>query len=90
MVGLRVGQTLEIHNRDRRMHVPRVAASSFGRAMMPREGPWTAKYEKPEVMVGLRCDIHPWMSAWVGVLDHPYFAVTDAEGKFEIENLPAG
>jgi plastocyanin len=36
------------------------------------------------------CDIHPWMSAWWMVLDNPYFAVTDAQGNFEIKNVPAG
>jgi len=36
------------------------------------------------------CNIHPWMNAWVRVFDHPYFAVTDADGKFEIKNAPAG
>jgi hypothetical protein len=36
------------------------------------------------------CDIHPWMSAWWMVLDHPYFAVTDASGSFEIKSVPAG
>lgn len=38
----------------------------------------------------IKCDIHPWMSAYVLVLDHPYAAVTDQYGKFKIENLPAG
>jgi plastocyanin len=36
------------------------------------------------------CDIHPWMRAWWMVLDHPYFAVTDDNGEFEIKNVPAG
>ena len=36
------------------------------------------------------CDIHPWMKAWWMVFDHPYFAVTDAKGYFEIKNAPAG
>ena len=36
------------------------------------------------------CDIHPWMKAWWMVLDSPYFAVTDAQGNFEIKNVPAG
>jgi hypothetical protein len=36
------------------------------------------------------CDIHPWMRAWWMVLDHPYFAVTDDKGEFEIRNVPAG
>jgi plastocyanin len=40
--------------------------------------------------VQITCDIHRWMKAWVRVFDHPYFAVTDADGKFEIKNAPAG
>ena len=41
-------------------------------------------------MVPFKCDVHGWMNAYVGVLDHPFFAVTDAEGKFEIKGLPPG
>jgi hypothetical protein len=36
------------------------------------------------------CNIHPWMRAYVRVFNHPYFAVTDADGKFEMKNAPAG
>jgi Carboxypeptidase regulatory-like domain len=43
-----------------------------------------------EVMVPFKCDVHGWMNAYVGVLDHPYFAVTDADGKFELKDVPAG
>ncbi len=91
VVGVQVGQTLEIHNRDQRLHHVHSVSDrnmSFG-AAMPAE-PWTTRFANPEVMVDLRCDIHPWMRARVGVLDHPYFAVTDAEGNFEIKNLPPG
>ena len=38
----------------------------------------------------VKCNLHPWMNAWIHVFDHPYFAVTDADGKFEIKNAPAG
>jgi hypothetical protein len=41
-------------------------------------------------VVIVECNIHPWMKAWIRVFDHPYFAVTDAEGKFEIKDAPAG
>jgi RNA polymerase sigma factor (sigma-70 family) len=40
--------------------------------------------------VPIKCDLHPWMKAWLRVFDHPYFAVTDADGRFEIEKAPAG
>ena len=52
------------------------------------------KYERtftsPEVMVPFKCDVHGWMNAYVGVLDHPYFAVSDGSGTFEISTLPPG
>ena len=47
-------------------------------------------FTKPEVMVQFKCDVHNWMHAYVGVLDHPYFAVTHDGGKFELKDLPAG
>ena len=89
VVGVRVGQTLEIHNRDQGGH--HVHPVSDRRVMShDHRDPWTTRFNHTDVMVRLKCDIHPWMSAWVGVLDHPYFAVTDAQGKFEIRDLPPG
>ena len=41
-------------------------------------------------MVPFKCDVHGWMNAYVGVLDHPFFAVTDEDGKFELKGLPPG
>ena len=38
----------------------------------------------------VKCDIHPWMNAFVAVVDHPYFAVTGPDGSFELANLPPG
>src|SRR5207248_5945579 len=40
--------------------------------------------------IAISCNIHPWMKGWIRVFDHPYFAVTDENGKFEIKNAPAG
>ncbi|CUT00163.1 Carboxypeptidase regulatory-like domain-containing protein, partial [Candidatus Kryptobacter tengchongensis] len=47
-------------------------------------------FTTPEIMVPFKCDVHPWMSAYAGVLDHPFFSVTDDKGGFEIKNLPPG
>ena len=43
-----------------------------------------------EVMLHIKCDVHPWMVGYMGVVTHPYFAVTDATGAFTIANVPAG
>jgi hypothetical protein len=50
--------------------------------------PEALKKENPPIQ--FKCTIHPWMSGYVRVFDHPYYAVTDADGKFEIKNAPAG
>jgi hypothetical protein len=48
------------------------------------------KFDKPEVPVRFKCDVHKWMGAYVGVLPHPFFSVTNDQGTFEIKNLPPG
>jgi hypothetical protein len=47
-------------------------------------------FNMQEVMVCIKCDCHPWMRAWAGVVAHPFFAVTDAAGNYEISDLPPG
>jgi len=49
----------------------------------------TAKFDKPEI-VKVKCDVHGWMSGWIVVMDHPWYAVTDGKGAFKLENVPAG
>ena len=48
------------------------------------------RFTHPEVMIPVKCDVHAWMRSYIGVLDHPFFAVTDANGSFAIEGLPPG
>jgi Carboxypeptidase regulatory-like domain len=50
----------------------------------------SASFPKPEDFLRFKCDVHPWMYAYCTVVDHPYFAVTDADGKFKIANVPPG
>jgi plastocyanin len=91
--GLRVGQPLEIVNSDATMHnvhaVPTVNREfNFSQHVtgMKERKTFTAR----EVMVRFKCDVHTWMSAYAGVLDHPYFAVTANGGQFQLKGLPAG
>jgi hypothetical protein len=46
--------------------------------------------DKPEVLIPVGCDVHPWMRAYIAVLSNPFFAVTGEDGSFEIKGLPAG
>ena len=86
--GMRVGQPLEIVNSDPTLH--NIHAMPKGNAEFNNGQPiqgmkMTHTFDKPEVMVPFKCDVHGWMNAYVGVLDHPYFAVTDKDGKFELQ-----
>jgi len=50
----------------------------------------TIKVDKPEAVIEVKCDIHPWMRAYVGAFSHPYFAVSGTDGSFTLRNLPPG
>jgi hypothetical protein len=63
---------------------------AFNFGQIPSVPPVTRIFDKPEVMVPFRCDVHGWMAAYGGVLTHPYFAVSKPDGSFEIKGLPAG
>lgn len=91
--GIQVGQPLEIINSDSTLHnVHSLAEKSKQFNLgMPIQGMKLKKtFENPEVMAKFKCDVHPWMSAYAGVLTHSYFSVTGEEGTFEIKDLPAG
>jgi len=47
-------------------------------------------FTTPEVLVRMKCDVHPWMFSYIGVCDHPYYAVTGKDGSFKIPNVPVG
>jgi plastocyanin len=91
--GMRVGQPLEILNSDPTLHnihaLPK-GNSEFNTGQPIQNMKTTHTFDKPEVMVPFKCDVHGWMNAYVGVLNHPYYAVTDKSGKFELKDLPAG
>lgn len=91
--GIQTGQTLKILNSDPLLHNIHALPDknrpfNFG---MPNKGDVREQtFKVPEVMVRIKCDVHPWMGAYCGVLDHPYFSVSSDDGSFNIENLPPG
>jgi plastocyanin len=93
VLGVRVGQALQVRNSDPLLHNVRsngVINQAFNKST-PLEGvSFTHTFATKEVMVPFKCDVHGWMSAWVGVLDHPYFGTTAADGKVVLGNLPPG
>jgi hypothetical protein len=91
--GVMVNQTLEILNSDPTLHnihaLPK-GNSEFNNGQ-PIQGMKTEhKFTAKEIMVPFKCDVHGWMNAYVGVMDNPYFAVTDKDGKFSLKGLPPG
>ena len=58
--------------------------------ILPGADPFKRQFKQAEVMIPVKCGVHAWMSAYIGVLDHPFFAVTDASGQFTLTGLPPG
>jgi len=91
--GIQVEQTLQILNSDSFMHNVNALAESnrpFNMGM-PNQGDTRDRtFRVPEVMVRIKCDVHAWMNAYVGVVDHPFYAVSSQSGEFSIGDLPAG
>lgn len=88
VVALRVGQELHVLNSDdttHNVHSPTKNVNQPGGAK-----PQVIKYERATIGDSYVCDIHPWMSAYVCAVDHPYFALTGPDGRFELPELPPG
>lgn len=93
VLGVRVGQSIEVVNSDPTLHnvhaLPMVN-QEFNHGQPKQFSRLSKAFTAPEVMVRFKCDVHSWMAAWVGVVPHPYFAVTAADGSFTLPNLPPG
>jgi plastocyanin len=93
VIGIQIGQPLQIINSDNTLHnVHALAkANSEFNAGQPLAGVKTTHtFSTKEVMIPFKCDVHGWMHAWVGVLDHPFYSVTGADGTFSLKGLPPG
>lgn len=93
-LALQTGQTLLVHNGDPTTHNVNMRAKRNGISRNATQGQNQAdlsfRFERREHAIAFQCDIHPWMKAWLYVQDHPWFAVSGADGSFVIEGLPPG
>jgi plastocyanin len=93
VVGAMPGQAIEFRNSDKTDHnihaVPK-NNPEWNESQSPKSAPITKHFNKPEIMVPVKCNQHPWMKMYVNVAANPLFAVTDASGHFEIKGLPPG
>jgi plastocyanin len=92
-MGIMVGQAYRILNSDGILHnvhtLPKINPS-FNRAMPATSKEATTTFAKPEPIFQIKCDVHPWMSAYIGVFTHPFFSTTGMDGKFTISGLDPG
>lgn len=93
VMGIMVGQPYRILNSDGILHnihtLPKVNAS-FNKGMTATVKEVTTNFPKAETMFNIKCDVHPWMSAYLGVFTHPFYSVTSNDGKFTISGLDPG
>jgi plastocyanin len=85
--GVRAGQPIAMGNSDKLMH--NVKSPEFNQGF-PFGVKRTMTLNEPAVMAIIKCDVHPWMRSYAGVMEHPYFAVTGEDGTFEIKGLVDG
>jgi plastocyanin len=91
--GVQAGQTVQIANNDGTLHNVHALPKNnreFNFGQPPKVPPVDRVFDKPEIGAPFRCDVHGWMSAYVNVVAHPFFAVTKDDGTFEIRGLPPG
>jgi plastocyanin len=95
VVAVMQGRTVEFLNSDPTMHNVHTMPTVIGNetvdiSMGPRGTPVTRSFDKPEQMMPVRCNNHPWMQAFINISPTPWFAITDASGHFDLHGLPAG
>lgn len=93
VIGAQLGQKVKILNSDSTLHNVHSFSKAnppFNMAMPSSTQPKEKIFSKSEGMFNVKCDIHPWMEAWIGVVDHPFFAVSREDGTYMISGVPAG
>ncbi len=95
ILAVQTGQKIIVKNSDTCVHnvhcTPTVPGNpEHNDVQMAGGADLTYTFPQPEMFLRFKCDVHPWMFAWVSVFDSPYFAVSDKDGKFVIKNVPPG
>jgi len=93
VLAVQAGQPIVVRNSDGVLHNinarPKINKGfNFGQPVQGMES--KKSFDQPEVMIPVKCDVHPWMSGWIGVQNHPFAAVTGDDGSFSLKGLPAG
>ena len=93
VLGIMAGQELRVVSSDPTTHnihpMPK-NNREWNQSQPPGASPIARKFARPEVMIPVKCNQHPWMKAYIGVTSNPFYAVTGSDGMFTIKGLPAG
>ena len=95
VIGVVAGGYVQFRNSDPTMHNIHTQPTDVGNETIdisqgPRGQPQTKQFRRPELMIPVRCNNHPWMNAFINVSATAFFAVSDSSGHFEIRGLPSG
>jgi plastocyanin len=93
VVAMQVGQNIDVVNSDQTTHnihpIPK-DNREWNESQPPGAAPIEKSFTREEIAIPVKCNVHPWMKAYMAVLPNPYFQVTDKDGKFDLKNLPPG
>jgi Carboxypeptidase regulatory-like domain len=93
VIGVMTNQDIKITNDDPTNHnihpLPKVN-QEWNQSQPPKGDSLTKKFAREEIMIPVKCNVHPWMRSYIGVVGHPFFAVTGDDGSFTIKGLPPG
>ena len=93
VIGLLTGQTLGVKNSDpvsHNIHPMPKNNREWNQQQSPEAPNLERRFGFAEVMIPVKCNVHAWMKSYIGVMSHPYFAVTTVSGDFQFKNLPSG
>ena len=93
VAGVQVGQKIQVINDDQTTHnihpIPK-ENREWNESQPPGAAPIEKDFAREEIAIPVNCNVHPWMKAYMAVVGHPYFQVTEKDGKFDLKNLPPG
>jgi plastocyanin len=93
VLGVMVGQPLKVISSDpttHNVHVMSKVNRDWNQSQTPGAAPLIRKFSKAEIMIPVKCNQHPWMTAYIGVTSNPLYAVTGTDGVFTIKGVPPG
>lgn len=93
VLGAVAGQTIRFKNADptnHNIHPLPMQNREWNQSQPPGSSDIEQSFARPEIMIPVKCNVHPWMIAYIGILPHPFFSVTGDDGSFEIKGLPPG